>query len=97
MYVTVTVNAGTIPKALALPDAAVLRDGQNQPFVYSAAFSTQFGSRSVTLGESVNGQTQITSGLKAGHQGIGIRSSFQEFADSQQIKPHRSRTQSGLR
>src|SRR6266853_2771878 len=37
MYVSVTVNAGTIPKALALPDAAVFRAGQNQPFVYAAA------------------------------------------------------------
>ena len=36
MYVTATVNAGTIPNAIALPDAAVLRDSENQPFVYAA-------------------------------------------------------------
>jgi len=84
MYVSVTVNAGTIPKALALPDAAVLRDGQNQPFVYAAASSNQFGRRSVTLGESLNGQTQITSGLKAGDQVIGDGSLFLQFANSLQ-------------
>jgi cobalt-zinc-cadmium efflux system membrane fusion protein len=84
MYVSVTVNAGTIPKALALPDAAVLRDGQNQPFVYAAASSNQFGRRSVTLGESLNGQTQITSGLKDGDQVIGNGSLFVQFANSLQ-------------
>ena len=39
MYVVATVNAGTIPNAIALPDAAVLRDSENQPFVYAAASS----------------------------------------------------------
>ena len=46
MYVAATVNAGTIPNAIALPDAAVLRDSENQPFVYAAASSNQFGRRS---------------------------------------------------
>jgi len=84
MYVSVTVNAGTIPNAIALPDAAVLRDSENQPFVYAAAGSNQFGRRSVTLGESLNGQTQITGGLKAGDQVIGNGSLFLQFANSLQ-------------
>src|SRR5450755_3683399 len=84
MYVTATVNAGTIPNAIALPDAAVLRDSENQPFVYGAAGSNQFGRRAVTLGESLNGQTQITSGLKAGDQVIGNGSLFLQFANSLQ-------------
>jgi cobalt-zinc-cadmium efflux system membrane fusion protein len=84
MYVTATVNAGTIPNAIALPDAAVLRDSENQPFVYAAAGSNQFGRRSVTLGESLNGQTQITTGLKAGDQVIGNGSLFLQFANSLQ-------------
>ena len=58
MYVVATVNAGTIPNAIALPDAAVLRDTENQPFVYAEASANQFGRRSVTLGESLNGQTR---------------------------------------
>jgi cobalt-zinc-cadmium efflux system membrane fusion protein len=82
MYVTATVNAGAIPNAIALPDAAVLRDSENQPFVYAAAGSNQFGRRAVTLGESLNGQTQITSGLKAGDQVIGNGSLFLQFANS---------------
>jgi len=84
MYVVAMVNAGTIQNAVALPDAAVLRDSENQPFVYAAASANQFGRRSVTLGESLNGQTQITSGLKAGDRVIGNGSLFLQFANSLQ-------------
>jgi membrane fusion protein, heavy metal efflux system len=84
MYVVATVNAGTIPNAIALPDAAVLRDTENQPFVYAAASANQFGRRTVTLGESLNGQTQITSGLSAGDRVIGNGSLFLQFANSLQ-------------
>jgi cobalt-zinc-cadmium efflux system membrane fusion protein len=84
MYVVATVNAGTIPNAIALPDAAVLRDSENQPFVYAAASPNQFGRRSVTLGESLNGQTEITSGLKAGDRVVGNGSLFLQFANSLQ-------------
>jgi cobalt-zinc-cadmium efflux system membrane fusion protein len=84
MYVVTTVNAGTIQNAIALPDAAVLRDTENQPFVYAAASANQFGRRSVTLGESLNGQTQITSGLKPGDQVVGNGSLFLQFANSLQ-------------
>jgi cobalt-zinc-cadmium efflux system membrane fusion protein len=84
MYVVATVNAGTIPNAIALPDASVLRDSENQPFVYAAASPSQFGRRPVTLGEGLNGQTEITSGLKAGDQVIGNGSLFLQFANSLQ-------------
>jgi cobalt-zinc-cadmium efflux system membrane fusion protein len=84
MYVVATVNAGTIPNAIALPDAAVLRDSENQPFVYAAASANQFGRRSVTLGESLNGETEITSGLKVGDRVIGDGSLFLQFANSLQ-------------
>lgn len=84
MYVVATVNAGSIPNAIALPDAAVLRDTENQPFVYAATSANQFGRRTVTLGESLNGQTQIMSGLKAGDQVIGNGSLFLQFANSLQ-------------
>jgi cobalt-zinc-cadmium efflux system membrane fusion protein len=84
MYVVATLNAGTIPNAIALPDAAVLRDSENQPFVYAAASANQFGRRSVTLGESLNGETEITSGLKVGDRVIGDGSLFLQFANSLQ-------------
>jgi membrane fusion protein, heavy metal efflux system len=84
MYVVATVNAGAIKNAIALPDAAVLRDSENQPFVYAAAAANQFGRRSVTLGESLDGQTQITSGLKEGDKVVGNGSLFLQFANSLQ-------------
>jgi membrane fusion protein, heavy metal efflux system len=84
MYVMATVNAGKISSAIAVPDAAVLRDPENQPFVYAAVSSNQFGRRGVTLGESLNGQTQITSGLKPGDRVIGNGSLFLQFANSLQ-------------
>jgi len=84
MYVTATVNSGTIKDAIALPDAAVLRDSENQPFVYTQVASNQFGRRAVTLGENSGGQTQITSGLKPGDQVVGDGSLFLQFANSLQ-------------
>jgi membrane fusion protein, heavy metal efflux system len=84
MYVTATVDAGKIQNAIALPDAAVLRDTENQPFVYVEQSGNQFGRRSVTLGESIKGQTSITSGLKAGDRVIGDGSLFLQFANSLQ-------------
>jgi membrane fusion protein, heavy metal efflux system len=84
MYVVATVNAGAIKNAIALPDAAVLRDSENQPFVYAAAADNHFGRRSVTLGESLNGQTEITGGLKPGDKVVGNGSLFLQFANSLQ-------------
>jgi cobalt-zinc-cadmium efflux system membrane fusion protein len=84
MYVVASVDAGKISNAIAVPDAAVLRDTENQPFVYVAQSSNQFGRRSVTLGESLNGQTEVSSGLKAGDQVIGNGSLFLQFANSLQ-------------
>ena len=84
MYVVASVNAGTIQNAIALPDAAILRDNENQPFVYAETSSNQFGRRSVTLGESMNGQTEVTGGLKPGDQVIGDGSLFLQFANSLQ-------------
>ena len=84
MYVVATVNAGMIRNAIAVPDAAVLRDNENQPFVYVASSSNQFARRSVSLGESLNGETQVTTGLKPGERVIGNGSLFLQFANSLQ-------------
>lgn len=84
MYVTATVKAGNIAHAIALPDAAILRDAENQPFVYAAVSTNQFGKRPVTLGESFSGQTEITSGVTAGERVIGNGSLFLQFANSLQ-------------
>jgi cobalt-zinc-cadmium efflux system membrane fusion protein len=84
MYVVATVDAGTIQNAVAVPDAAVLRDSENQPFVYVEGTGNQFGRRTVTLGESIKGQTQIKSGLNPGEHIVGNGSLFLQFANSLQ-------------
>lgn len=84
MYVTATVQAGKEPNAIALPDAAILRDSENQPFVYVESGSNQFGRRSVTVGDSIQGQTRVLSGLQPGEHVIGNGSLFLQFANSLQ-------------
>ena len=82
MYCVATVTAGTIQNAIAVPDAAVLRDDLNEPFVYVAAGSNQFGRRSVQIGQSQAGRTQILKGLSPGEKVAGDGSLFLQFANS---------------
>ena len=84
MYVTATVRAGAVTNALLVPDAAVLRDDENMPFVYVQTGSNQFARRLVTLGDSSGGRTQITSGLKDGERVVGDGSLFVQFQNSLQ-------------
>jgi cobalt-zinc-cadmium efflux system membrane fusion protein len=84
MFVTTLVGAGAIPDAITVPDAAVLRDTENQPFVYVQTNANQFARRVVTLGSSSKGRTQITSGLKEGEHVVGDGSLFLQFKNSLQ-------------
>jgi cobalt-zinc-cadmium efflux system membrane fusion protein len=84
MYCTVTVVAGVLKNALAVPNAAVLRDDNNQPFVYVLDGGNQFGRRDVELGEVQEGQTQIVKGISAGERVVGNGSLFLQFANSLQ-------------
>ncbi len=82
MYVTVTVDAGTVRNAITVPDAAVLRNSENQPFVYVAAGPRQFGQRLVSVGASEKGLIQVYSGLQAGERVVADGSLFLQFANS---------------
>jgi cobalt-zinc-cadmium efflux system membrane fusion protein len=84
MYVTATVSAGKIENALLLPDSAILRDTENVPYVYIESGTNQFARRTVQIGDSANGKTQVTSGLQAGDKVAGDGSLFLQFANSQQ-------------
>ncbi len=84
MFVTALVNAGSIPDAITVPDAAVLRDTENQPFVYVQTDTNKFARRLVTLGSSSNGRTQIATGLKEGEHLVGDGSLFLQFKNSLQ-------------
>jgi cobalt-zinc-cadmium efflux system membrane fusion protein len=82
MYCTVTVTAGVLKKVLAVPNAAVLRDDENRPFVYVQTADNQFGRRDVKLGEMQDGKTEIAQGLAAGDKVVGDGSLFLQFANS---------------
>jgi cobalt-zinc-cadmium efflux system membrane fusion protein len=84
MYCTATVTAGSIPNAIAVPDSSVLRDDNNQPFVYLAESANQFGRRDVEIGESLDGKTHILRGLSPGERVVGDGSLFLQFANSLQ-------------
>ena len=84
MYCTVIVTAGVIPNAIALPDSSVLRDDNNQPFMYVVIGTNQFGRRDVEIGQSQNGRTQILQGISVGEKVVGDGSLFLQFANSLQ-------------
>jgi membrane fusion protein, heavy metal efflux system len=84
MYCTVTVTAGSISNAVAVPDSSVLRDDNNEPFVYVATGANQFGRRGVEIGQSQNSQTQILKGISVGERVVGDGSLFLQFANSLQ-------------
>ncbi len=84
MYVTTTVNAGAIPDAITVPVASVLRDTENQPFVYVENGNNQFARRLVTLGQSGSDRIQISTGLKEGERVAANGSLFLQFKNSLQ-------------
>ena len=84
MYCTVTVTAGTIANAITVPDAAVLRDDNNQPFVYVAVGENQFGRRDIEMGQRQNGVTEVVKGIQAGERVVGDGSLFLQFANALQ-------------
>ncbi|HEY1743772.1 MAG TPA: efflux RND transporter periplasmic adaptor subunit [Granulicella sp.] len=84
MYCTVTVSAGSISNAIAVPDSSILRDDNNQPFVYVAIGANQFGRRDVEIGQSENGETQVLKGISVGERVVGDGSLFLQFANSLQ-------------
>ena len=84
MYVIALVQAGKVPNAISVPNAAVLRNTENEPFVYTLVGQNQFSTRSVTLGQTSEETTEITSGLAPGDRVVANGSLFLQFANSLQ-------------
>ncbi|PWV91687.1 efflux RND transporter periplasmic adaptor subunit [Phyllobacterium myrsinacearum] len=66
MYVRTRLPRGNKPAALLVPQQAVVRDGSGRPQLQVINDAKQVQVRQVQLGDVVNGQYVITSGLKAG-------------------------------
>ena len=84
MYVTASVQAGALKNALTVPDAAILRDSENQPFAYVQTAPNQFARRLVKVGDSQNGRVLVQEGLKEGERVAGDGSLFLQFKNSLQ-------------
>ena len=84
MYVTASVMAGQNTDALTVPDSAILRDTENQPFVYVQTEANRFARRVVTVGDNYQGKTQVISGLKEGERVVADGSLFLQFKNSLQ-------------
>lgn len=84
MYCNVTVTAGVLNNVLAVPNAAVLRDENNEPFVYVLNADNQFARHDVVLGEMQNNETEIMKGIAPGDRVVGNGGLFLQFANSLQ-------------
>jgi multidrug efflux pump subunit AcrA (membrane-fusion protein) len=84
MYVNATVKAGAVKDALTVPDAAVLRDSENQLFVYVQSGTNQFARRQVKVGDRYKGRTVIDNGLKEDERVVGDGGLFLQFKNSLQ-------------
>lgn len=83
MYVRVRVESRRGNSGLLLPVSAVLRDEENLPFVYVGQADGSFARRSVTLGDRVGDQYDITAGLAAGEQVVVEGGLFIQFVETQ--------------
>jgi cobalt-zinc-cadmium efflux system membrane fusion protein len=84
MYCTVTVTAGVLKNVLSVPNAALMHDDNNQPYVYALTGDNQFARRDVVPGEMQNNETQLVKGVAPGDRVVGNGSLFLQFANSLQ-------------
>jgi len=82
MYVDAEIIPAESMTAMVVPDAAVLRDEENLPFVYVEASAGKFARRHVKLGAEIDGETIVESGLENGDKVLADGALFVQFADS---------------
>ncbi len=82
MYVDAQIIPAKTVVATLVPDAAVLRDADNLPFVYVEVAEGKFARRHVTLGAGVDDETILESGLADGDKVLADGALFVQFADS---------------
>ncbi len=83
MYVNVSIQSRRREQGLLVPVAAVLRDDDNQPFVYIDQGNGRYLRRGIVLGERVGDQYSIASGLATGDRVVSNGGLFLQFAQSQ--------------
>jgi cobalt-zinc-cadmium efflux system membrane fusion protein len=84
MYVEAAIHTKTEKNVIAVPVSAILRDEQNEPFVYVEVQPGRFARRQVTVGTQQDDNIEIRSGLKEGEEVVSQGSLFLQFANSYQ-------------
>lgn len=83
MLVRVVLHGMRETTGILLPDAAVLRDAENLPFVFIAAGDGRFVRRRVELGSHLGDRYEIRSGLDLGEKVVADGAIFVDFSESQ--------------
>ncbi len=83
MLVRVVLHGLRETTGLLLPDAAVLRDAENLPFVFIAAGDGRFVRKHVELGSHLGNRYEIRSGLAIGDKVVADGAIFVDFSESQ--------------
>ena len=84
MFVEAVIHTRTQKNILAIPVSALLRNEQNEPFVYIEVQPGKFAQRMVTIGAQQNDEQEILGGLKEGESVVSQGSVFLQFANSYQ-------------
>ena len=82
-YVRVRIRSQRAIQGLLIPVSAVLRDGENLPFVYVLAADGGFARRAVRLGGRDAGRYRIDGGLRAGERIVTDGALFLQFIQNQ--------------
>ncbi|MGA9837222.1 MAG: efflux RND transporter periplasmic adaptor subunit [Gemmatimonadaceae bacterium] len=83
MFVRVQIHSTRARTGILIPAAALLRNGDNLPFVFVATPDGSFARRDITYGYRVGDSYQVTSGLAAGDKIVADGALFLQFAESQ--------------
>ncbi|HET9986362.1 MAG TPA: efflux RND transporter periplasmic adaptor subunit [Longimicrobiales bacterium] len=83
MYVNVAIRSRRQEQGLLVPVGAVLRDEDNQPFVFVEVGDGRYERRTIGLGSRVGDRYPVTSGLEPGDRIVSEGGLFLQFAQSQ--------------
>jgi cobalt-zinc-cadmium efflux system membrane fusion protein len=82
-YVSVSIRSSRPTSGLLIPVSAVLRDEDNQPFVFADVGGGHYARREVTLSERVGDQYLVAAGVSTGDHIVVEGGLFVQFAQSQ--------------
>lgn len=83
MYVNVGIRDRKESTGLLIPVSAVLRDEDNQPFVFIQDSTGSYRRRTVQLGSRIDERYEINKGLRPGERVVAQGGLFLQFAQSQ--------------